>query len=78
MGINNNPTFLPFGDRKHYQKPAIWVDNLPPISIFCAGSGSANTGQGGDSNEDHSFWDENEDISIWDEDPSFWNEDEVE
>ena len=78
MGNNNNPTFLPFGDRKHYQKPAIWVDNLLPISIFCAGSGSANTGQGGDSNEDHSFWDENEDINICDEDPSFWNEDEVE
>ena len=76
MGIHNNPTSLPFGDHKHYQKPAIRIDNLPPISIICAGIESGNTHPGGgDSNEDHRFWDENEDISIWDENPSLWNED---
>ena len=82
MGINNNGpcfSFLPFSDRKNYQKPAIWIDELPQVSFICAGSPSGNTGQeGGDSNEDNTFWDENESLGLEDEsqERSLWDENE--
>ena len=81
MGINNNgPYFarLPFSDRKNYQKPAIWIDELPQVSFICAGSPSGNTGKGGESNEDNTFWDENESLGLENESQnrSFWDEDE--
>ena len=72
MGINNNGpcfSFLPFSDRKNYQKPAIWVDKLPQISIICAESDSGHTGgHGGDANKDHIYWEEEKgNSSIWEE-----------
>ena len=82
MGINNNGplfSFLPFSDRKNYQKPAIRVDKLPQISIICAGSESGNTGGGGgDSNKDHTFWDKNESLGLEGEsqDRSLWDKEE--
>ncbi len=81
MGINNNgPCFarLPHDNRNYYQKPAIWIDKLPQVSIICAGSGSANTGEGGDSNEDNTFWDENESLGLVDENQghSLWDKEE--
>ena len=80
MGINNNrPCFtrLPLGDRKDYEKPAIWVDKLPLVSIICAGSVSGNTGEGGDANQDHIFRAEEEDHNICadDKDRNLWSED---
>ena len=79
MGINNNGpcfSFLPFSDRKNYQKPAIWVDKLPQISIFCDDSGF--TGEGGNSNKDHTFWDKNESLGLEGEsqDRSLWDKEE--
>jgi hypothetical protein len=82
MGINNNgPCFarLPHDNRNYYQKPAIWIDELPQVSFICAGSPSGNTGQeGGDSNEDNTFWDENESLGLVDENQghSLWDKEE--
>ena len=81
MGINNNGpcfSFLPFSDRKNYQKPAIWVDKLPQISIFCDDGPSGFTGEGGNSNKDNTFWDENESLGLVDENQghSLWVKEE--
>lgn len=78
MGINNNGpcfSFLPFSDRKNYQKPAIRVDKLPQIRIIC---GSGNEGDGGNSNKDHTFWDKNESLGLEGEsqDRSLWDKEE--
>ncbi len=78
MGINNNGpcfSFLPFSDRKNYQKPAIRVDKLPQIRIIC---GSGNEGDGGNSNEDNTFWDKNESLGLEGEsqDRSLWDKEE--
>lgn len=72
MESNNNvPYFarVPLDDRKNYEKPTIWVDKLPQISIICAGSYSGHTGEdGGGANEDHTNWEEgNGNVSIWEE-----------
>ena len=81
MGINNNCpcfSFSPFSDRKNYQKPAIWIDKLPQVSIICAGSDSGFTGEGGDSNKDNILWDENESHGLEDKNQNriLWDEDE--
>ena len=78
MGINNNGpcfSFLPFSDRKNYQKPTIRVDKLPQIRIIC---GSGNEGEGGNSNKDNTFWDENESLGLVDENQghSLWDKEE--
>ena len=72
MESNNiDPCFarVPFDDSKKYEKPTIWVDNLPQISIICAGSDSGHTGgHGGDANKDHIYWEEEKgNSSIWEE-----------
>lgn len=64
---NNRPwsTRLPLGDRKYYQKPAIWVGKLQPFRMIC---GSGNEDPWGGANEDHTNWEEgNGNVSIWEE-----------
>lgn len=71
METNNNRSWitrLPLADRKYYQPPAIWVDELQPLSIL-SDSHSGNENPGGNANEDQMIWEEegNGNVSIWDE-----------